>query len=222
MSKYRIGALTISQSPRFDLIEPLRITCPHCEIIEAGALDFVDVTALPDGHNAYYPLTTTLTDGTTVTLNRDFLSPPLQRALNHLEAQGVDISLLLCAGDFPDLVAEKLLVKPTDIAMRTLQAMGFEDVGVVSPIAIQNQPIKSKWLQAGFHAVVWTMPPKLSPEHQAHWIKTQCDLHPQVDCIVLDYVGYPTASIHTIQRMLDLPVFDLGHLAIANLSAIIS
>lgn len=217
----RIGALTISQTPRADLLAPLYEALSDDEIIEAGALDFADAADLPDGSNAFYPLITTLTNGELVTLDRDFLTPLLQQALSELESQDVAISILLCAGDFPDVYGDQLLIKPTDMAQQTLQAMAMTRVAVISPIKLQHRPIESKWIRAGFDVLVWTMPPDLSRQQQAEWINSQLQPHANINCVVLDYVGYPTDSILTLQQIVNVPVFDLGHLAIAAMKALL-
>ena len=216
----RIGALTISQSPRHDLLKPLRVMFPEYEIIEAGALDGIDTSDLPNGKDAPYPLTTTLTNGQHVTLDRDFLAPLVQKALNRLEAQNIDISILLCAGDFPDLLGHMPLIQPSHMAQKLLRAMGISQVGVISPIAIQVPAIEKKWIQAGFQVTVWVMPPKITVEQQAIWINSQVKRHHNLACVVLDYVGYPTESTLTLQKLVDIPIFDLGHLALSISSSL--
>lgn len=216
--KYRIGALTISQSPRPDLLTPLVEQFPEHTIIEAGALDHVDTSTLPDGTHAPYPLTTTLNNGDHVTLDRDFLAPLVQNALLRLDAQDIDICMLLCAGDFPNLVGNMPVIQPTQFAQHSLRAMGITHLAVISPIMIQVPPIEKKWTDAGFQPIVRTMP-QTTLEQQASWINSQCEAHPEVTCVVLDYVGYSTASTLTLQQLVRKPIFNLGHFAILALSA---
>ena len=218
---YRIGALTISQSPRHDLLKPIIKLFPEYDIIEAGALDNMDTDNLPDGTGAPYPLTTTLNNGIHVTLDHDFLAPLVQGAIYRLEAQDVDIIVLLCAGDFPDLVGNVPIVNPTDLAQKTLRAMGVHQLAVISPITIQVPPIENKWRGAGFQASIWVMPPKTTTEEQALLINSQLKAHSDITCIVLDYVGYPNESIITLQKLVDKPVFDLGHLALSVVSSLL-
>lgn len=218
---HKLGALTISQSPRHDLLAPLKSVFPEQDIIEVGALDALDTMSLPDGSNAFYPLTTTLKNGQNVTLDRDFLAPLVQDALNKLESKGVAVSVLLCAGDFPHLQGKRLLVKPTDIAQAVLRAMGLKHLAIMSPIAIQNRPIAEKWDRAGFDARVWTMPADMTITQQAGWINSQLAYNPDVACVVLDYVGYPTDAMLTLQKQVNKPLFELGHLAISALATLL-
>ena len=216
-----IGALTISQSPRRDLLAPVCAKFPEYNIIEVGALDDVDCHNLPDGNDATYPLTTTLNNGELVTLDRDFLTPLLQDGLDQLETQGVDFSILLCAGDFPFIKGEMPLFKPTDIAQNILRTIGIRYIAVISPIAIQQDPIHEKWEKAGFHPIVWTMPSDITPIEQAKWINSQLKARAEASCVVLDYVGYPSDSIQTLQRLVHKPIFELGHLALSMISSIL-
>jgi len=218
---FRIGALTISQSPRHDLLEPLRVMFPEHDIIEAGALDEMDRQVLPDGTYASYPLTTTLINGERVTLDRDFLAPLVQDALTRLEAQNINIAVLLCAGDFPDLRGNISVIQPTYMAQNILHGMGIKRLAVISPIAIQIPPIERKWTQAEFEPLVWMMPPNRTLEQQSIWINSQLETHSEVACVVLDYVGYPTKSILSLQKLVDKPIFDLGYLALSTVSTLI-
>jgi len=215
----RIGALTISQSPRYDLIDPLYNAFPDAEIIESGALDFADVSSLPDGSDAYYPLTTTLTNGDIVTLDRDFLIPLLQQACDAIQEQDVEATILLCAGDFwMDVIGENFFI-PTTVAQNVLQAMNMLNVFVVSPIISQNEPIKDKWEFEKFRPTVMTMPTDTDTSARIDWINQH--LTDEIDCVVLDYVGYPVEEILKLQQGVNKPLFELGQLAIATLYSII-
>ncbi|GEM_PF-1005551 len=216
MSK-RIGALTISQSPRHDLLKPLHRAFPDFEIIEAGALDFTDTSNLPDGYDAYYPLTTTLINGDVVTLDRDFLTPLVQTALVELERQVTDANILLCAGDFPDVTGHNL-VNPTQTAHNILQAMNMQNILVISPIELQNKPITDKWVNADFNPTVVTMPTNSDSNIRIEWINEQ--LNDKFNGVILDYVGYPIEEIHKLQKAINKPLFELGQLAIAALQSV--
>jgi len=215
----RIGALTISQSPRHDLTQPLHHAFPDAEIIEVGALDFIDVNNLHDGSDAYYPLTTSLNSGEVVTLDRDFLSPLLQDGLDDLKHRGVDATILLCAGDFRmDVIGENFVI-PTNVAQSILKTMNMTDMLVISPIELQNKPIKDKWLAKNFQPTVVTMPSDTSTAQRIDWINQQ--VTEKHSCIVLDYVGYPMEEVRKLQQGVNKPLFELGQLAIATLKSIL-
>ena len=85
----RIGALTIGQSPRPDLVSPLVRLMPDCEIIQAGALDGLTPEELPDISEAAYPLVTQMQNGAVVMVDESYIAPKLQQAQNLLDAKGV-------------------------------------------------------------------------------------------------------------------------------------
>lgn len=201
----RIAALTIGQSPRPDLLEPLRARLPDdVEILEVGALDPLLAATLPRPRarphpvTGRYPLTTRLRDGTLVTLDEADLAPLVQAALERGEDAGADVTLLLCAGGFGDATAHGALVRPFDAAVDRVRSIGARRIAVVVPIAEQAAPAIRKWANAGFDAVAIVGEPASAPRA------------PGVDAIVLDYVGHPAATVAALRERTDLPVLDLG------------
>ena len=214
MNRKRIGALTIGQVPRPDLVAPLQQMLPQCELVQAGALDNLTAADLPVVSGAKYPLVTRLRDGTLVRADESFLSPLLQNALNRLEVEKVVATVLLCAGSFNSLHSRQPLFKPFDIACATLKSMGVKKVGVVCPVKEQEPPIKQRWTAADFIPVVWTA--QIDTDN----INLPKDFSPEV--VVLDYVGHPTKAVLRLQAALDVPVLDLGHLTCSVLAGAMS
>jgi len=70
-----IGAITIGQSPRPDLLARLRshLQADGVTVVEMGALDALSVADLPGPAAGGYPLTTRLRDGSAVTVDEAFL-----------------------------------------------------------------------------------------------------------------------------------------------------
>ena len=114
----RLGAVTIGQSPRTDIIPELRtVLGAEIEIVEAGALDGLapeEIRALaPVGGDTV--LVTRLRDGSGVRVGHQHVVPRLVRRVEEIAAQ-VDAVLLLCTGSFhpfrteiPVLYPERLL-----------------------------------------------------------------------------------------------------------------
>ena len=79
MTEKVIGALTIGQSPRPDLVGPLNDRLPEgCQIIQAGALDGLTAASLPPIDDTTYPLTTRMRDGSLVMVEESFLATRLR------------------------------------------------------------------------------------------------------------------------------------------------
>lgn len=218
MLNKNIGALTIGQSPRPDLVAPLIQRLPvGYQVIQAGALDGLSTKSLPPISSATYPLSTRLLDGTLVIVEEAFLAAKLQVALDLLEAQAVLATLLLCAGTFAELSGTRPLFKPFTVCCDVLQTGGMQTIGLIAPIKEQEVPIRQRWQSAGFQTVVWTADLTRQDKQFARQLAIQIETN-KLECIVLDYVGHPTWVVQQLQKFCSVPVIDLGQLAVAILS----
>ncbi len=216
-----IGALTIGQSPRPDLVSPLRDRLPaKCKILQAGALDGLTKAALPVIHSETYPLTTRMGDGSSVIIEESFLAARLQQALDQLEEQGVMATILLCAGTFSDLKGMRPLFKPFAIGRALIKSLGLHRIGLIAPMKEQEAPIRERWQAAGFQPTVWTADLARQDEGFIHQLNEQVEVH-RLECIVLDYVGHSEPLVCQLRETADIPLIDLGQLAIAALSSVL-
>lgn len=221
MSQKRIGALTIGQSPRPDLVVPIENLLPDCEIIQAGALDDLTPGDLPDPSKAAYPLATQMRTGQAVLVDETFIAPKLQQALDRLESSGVVATLLLCAGTFADLQSKLPLFVPFKICYRVLGALQMTTIGLITPVIEQETLIQARWERKGWQPTVWSA--DLEKQDQAFYrqlierIRTK-----NLDCIVLDYVGNPAKQVEQLQNAVEIPVIDIGQLAMVTLASTLS
>jgi protein AroM len=214
----RIGALTIGQSPRPDLISPLVQLMPDCEIIQAGALDGLAPEELPDISGAAYPLVTQMDNGAVVMVDENFIAPKLQHAQNRLDSKGVAATLLLCAGTFANLHGIQSIYKPFDIACSVLNALNMKSIGLIAPVRKQEAPIRQRWESMGWEPAVWTA--DLGNQDRAFHQQLSARINEyDLDCIVLDYVGHPLEQVVQLQRSIKHPVIDLGYLAMTILAS---
>src|SRR5699024_5025846 len=108
----KLGVLTIGQSPRLD-ISPLftEVLDNKVEVVERGALDSLDEEGLkniqPRKNDTTY--VSKLRNGAAIKINKDKLLPLLQKELDFLEDE-VDMTMMLCTGDFPELYSNKLII----------------------------------------------------------------------------------------------------------------
>ena len=102
----KVGAITIGQSPREDVIQDLLpLMDDRVELIQAGALDGLtreDIRAFAPGQEDYV-LISQLQDGSPVMFAERYILPRLQQCIELLEEQGAELILFLCTGDFPDV-----------------------------------------------------------------------------------------------------------------------
>ena len=218
MSKKRIGALIIGQSPRLDLVAPLEQLLPDFEILQAGALDDVRRDDLTGVTKAAYPLVTRMQNGDAVMVEESFIAPRLQQALTRVETKDAVATILLCAGTFADLHAKKPLFKPFDIGYSVLRALNIKTVGLITPIVEQEVPICQRWKSVGLQPFVWTA--DLGKQDKVFQQQLIEYVHKYgLESIVLDYVGHPIDQVRQLQASIDLPVFDLGYLAMVTLAS---
>jgi len=213
----KLGVIVIGQSPRPDLVDPLRAMLPKDEILEIGALDDTDLGGVSDPTRMRYPLMTLLRDGSRVVVDESELTPLLQRALERLEGQGAAVSLLACAGPFAEVRGLTPLVRPFVVASSTLHSLGIQHIGVVCPSQAQKDPCFRKWTEAGFHSTVWA--PDEGESHQPSAYRVAGRMSREIECVVLDYVGYSSGYRQAIWSATGLPTLDVGHLAISAIAS---
>lgn len=114
----RIGIATIGQSPRDDIIpEMRRVLGRNVEVLERGALD--DYTVEEAKRLERKPgeglLVTRLRDGTELDVSPGIVVPLVQKRIEELEKEGVELTLVLCTGKFPSFKSKRLIVYPSEI-----------------------------------------------------------------------------------------------------------
>jgi hypothetical protein len=206
-----VAAYTIGQTPRPDLIEDLTVRFDSVRFEIVGVLDDLTKDQIPNCGPNGYPLETRLRDGARVVVDSAFLEPLLQRAINGLD-ESVAVHLVLCAGAFPSLTAQKTLIQPFQVAVTELAGRGLKSLEVIVPFREQERPALQKWEASGFSCrthVLGDQPDDLSV---TRWLSGR--LHAtSADALVFDYVGFPAAIADEVAAEIDMPVFDLGHLA---------
>lgn len=146
----RIGAITIGQAPRTDIlldVEP--ILGPDIELIQAGALDGMTLeevqTLRPDGTGN--TLVSRMCDGTAVALQEQKILPLMQQRINELEDRGVSAILIMCTGEFPEtFISGVPLIYPSKMICNIIASLNnVKSLGVITPDADQIPDIERKW-----------------------------------------------------------------------------
>lgn len=203
-----IGAVTIGQSPRVDLVpELLSILGPGIEIKEAGALDGLskaEIAAFAPKDEDYV-LVTRLADGSSVKVAEQYITPRLKDKIQELFEQGIEVVALLCTGEFPEMVGQGLLVLPQPILYNVTEAVapGLK-LGVVSPAVDQIPQSQRRWRQVGTEQVMVAASPYDDPvelEQVAQTLKEQ-----SVELVVLDCMGYTLDMQERVRTITGAPV----------------
>jgi hypothetical protein len=225
MSAHVVGTYTIGQTPRPDLAEELTGRLPSVRFEIAGALDGLERADIPPCPRGGYPLETRLRDGTRIVVDAAFVEPLLETRVGDLDRL-VSAHLILCAGPFPGLAASarrsasrgsaKALVLPFEAAARELSTRRLHRLDVVVPFDGQAAPAADKWGGAGFACRVHSLTDRPGHRSVAEWISGLV-ARARAQAVVFDYVGFPADFLDEIATEVDLPVFDLGRLALDEL-----
>tara|TARA_B100000470_G_scaffold27375_1_gene17926 strand:+ start:530 stop:1198 length:669 start_codon:yes stop_codon:yes gene_type:complete len=210
-----VGIYTIGQTPRPDLVENLKRVAHTFRFELRGALDDLGEDKVPVCGPGGYPLETRLRDGTRVVVDAAFLGQRLQEAITKWDDR-VSAHLVLCAGSFPYLRARKMLILPFDCAVSHFAACGLRSLEVVVPFAAQVTSSVRKWEAAGFSCRAHVLPDRSASGFVERWLPESVG-ETSADALVIDYVGLPATDLKKAQTEMDIPVFDLGHLAIDSL-----
>ncbi len=212
-----VGALTIGQSPRPDVLSVVGEILEGVEIVQAGALDGLtdsEIEALAPGP-ADYVLVSRLRDGREAVLGRDRISGLVQQALDRLAAR-TDLVLFLCTGEFPGLRCERLLVEPS-AALRGFVAAAAAGrvLGVIIPHPDQAAPARGRWEEIGRSALVEPASPYRPADFEAAARSLRAG---GAEVIVMDCMGYSTAQKRVVTEASGLPTI-LAASAVARVVA---
>lgn len=205
----RVGFVTIGQSPRSDVLAPLRPLLHGIEIIEAGALDDLSRAEIdrlaPTGPAPV--LVTRLRNGDHVVLDKSRLMPHLESAIAGLYRQGAGIVVLLCTADFPSLTPPGLLLPAQAVLHHTVDAvLPRGKLGVLVPLAEQADQSRARFVAPGREVMVVAASPyaadaltqaRAAGAELAAW---------QPQLVVLDCLGYSEAVRAELARVVACPI----------------
>lgn len=204
----RVGAVTIGQSPRDDVIPEIKeITGPNVEFVECGALDGLSLEQVrrlaPKAGD--YVLVTRMRDGMSVTLAERHIILKLRECVQKLEKAKVDLVAMLCTGVFPELRSRKLILRPDRLLEQTVRAMIEKGtIGVVTPTEEQITQAHAKWKRLGLNVIVDHALPYATEEQVTAVARRLAKT--EVDLIVLDCIGFNTMMKKTVRDITKKPV----------------
>jgi protein AroM len=203
-----LGAVTIGQSPRIDVIPELRtILGVGADVIEAGALDGLtleEVKRLAPGPGDHV-LVTRMADGAAVKIAGKHILPLMQEKIDGLVGRGADVVALLCTGEFPEFRCDKLLVVPQKVMLHVATAVveGFR-LGVMLPDADQVPQGIRRWSAVTLDVFIEPASPYGNPEavdRAARRLRER-----GVGAIVMDCIGYTLAMKEKVREITGAPV----------------
>lgn len=207
MSHQRMGVVVIGQSPRPTIAaEIAAVLSPDMDIDLRGALDGMsraEIDAIPpsDGHDALFTL---LPDGDAVIISKKAVEARADRQLARLRQEGIGIAMLACTGKFPNLDPEGLVILPSAVLHKMVEAvLPRGRLGVFSPLPEQTALIHEKWRRPGIEVFGVTLRPGSGDDEVDQAAKAMAAHRP--DLVVLDCMGYNRANKARLRRVYQGP-----------------
>lgn len=207
--KKKLGAITIGQSPRVDVIpEMVEFLGDNVEVIEAGALDgltYEDILAFQPEDDDYV-LVSKLKDGKSVKFAERYILPRLQECIDKLEREGADVILFICTGVFPDIFkSKKPILYPQKILHGvTPQLVDKGKLAVITPDKDQVLQSQKKWGETGVEAIAVPASPYTKEDELSSAILAL--KKKDIDVIVMDCIGYNEAMKKKVSEGTEKPV----------------
>jgi protein AroM len=205
----RVATITIGQSPRVDLIPEIsKLMRDDIEIIEYGILDpytYEEAKNMlrPDkGDNV---LVSRMRNGRQIEMKEELVPVLIQKCINNIEREGINIILLLCTGKFPKLEYKGLLLEPFLLLHSIVKDVASGKIGVIVPDNSQIDQSIEYWEEGGNEIFVRAVSPYKSffdnIEKEALDFKKE-----ELSLIVLDCMGYSLEMKEKVKEITGKPV----------------
>jgi protein AroM len=205
----KLGAVTIGQSPREDVVPEIReILGTKVKIIERGALDRLNLEEirLLSPNQSDELLITRMRDGTEVRVARRHIVPRMKEAVSELVAESIEIVLMLCTEEFSEVRSSAILLHPGRMIRNIVNAVMEEGrLGVVLPSADQIPIMKERWKCCYRDVVIDAVSPYTATETELAEVGMRMR-HSQVDLVVFDCIGFNRKAKSIFREILKKPV----------------
>ena len=204
----KIGALTIGQSPRNDLIPEIEAFFKGAEIIQLGALDGLSKEQIadlaPSGDDEI--LVSKLKDDSWALMAESKIISLLQERTDELCRRGVSLIVLLCTGMFSkELVASVPVIYPQKLLYSIVPILaGGRKLGIISPDPKQTEQNYERWQKVSDNIVVAALNPydkSNAPGKAAQYLKEN-----GAEVVVLDCMGFTIAIKEKMAELMGVPV----------------
>lgn len=202
--KIKIGAITIGQSPRVDIMEDVnKVLGEEFKIIERGALDlfdyeYVEKNFCPEDGDVV--LVSRMRDGREVKLGEKKIIPLLQESIFYLEKQQCKMILMMCTGKFPKFQHGVLLIRPQELLhVVTGKISDGDKIGLIIPHVDQVEIIKKWWNQFGVEVEIEVASPYGEKSNIKKVAETFIDK--DVSLIFMDCMGYSVEMKREVRRI---------------------
>ena len=208
MQQQRMGVVVIGQSPRPSVANEIAaVLSPGLQIDLRGALDGMTraaIDAIPpvDGADALFTL---LPNGDAVTISKQAVEKRAAIQMQKFASEGVRVAMLACTGKFPNLAPEGLVILPSAVVHKMVEAvLPRGRLGVFSPLKEQTALIARKWERENIEVVGLTLQPGSDVAAVDEAAQKMAALSP--DLVVMDCMSYTRANKARVRLAYDGPV----------------
>jgi protein AroM len=192
----RIGVVVIGQSPRPTVASEIAtVLSPGIGIDLRGALDGmsraeIDAIKPSDGADSLFTL---LPSGDSVVISKKEVETRAAVQLARFRQEGIFVTMLACTGKFPNFAPEGLVILPSAVLHRLVEAVLPKGrLGVFSPLPEQTALIDKKWQRDSIEVVGVTLRPGSDDAAVDEAARTMAELAP--DLVVMDCMSYTSAN----------------------------
>ena len=202
-----LGIVTIGQAPRDDIASLFAAHAPAgTKVILRGALDGlsdaeVDALKPESGADTLY---TRLRGGRDVKISKKAVIARSPAALAKLRADGCDVLVYACTGDFPPLPGDEGVLFPSRV-LNGLAAglLPHGRLGLLIPLAEQGEKLGAKWARPGLEVVAEALAPSAGAR-EAEQAARRLAAH-KPDLVAMDCMSYTPATKDWVKGPLGVP-----------------
>ncbi|WP_185907946.1 AroM family protein [Psychrobacillus soli] len=219
-----ICVITIGQTPRTDMIPPLRSYLPNdTRIIEKGVLDSLVIEEIQHlfVEEGQTTLVSRLTNGNSVVVSKEKIIPIIQQLIDECQKSEIDLILLACTGKFPLFSSEIPVIYPDFLLNYAVKGLLREgELGVIVPLIEQSEMIQDKWKEVNFKTCITSTSP-YNGTHEELVQATKRLNESQVQAILLDCMGYSNEMKNIIREHTTKPIIVARNIIYANLAELL-
>lgn len=204
---FKIGAVTVGQSPRADVVPEMLGLLGNVELEQRGALDGMsgeEIAAIAPQPGEYV-LVTRLCDGSSVRIAEKHILQRIQSHIDDLVNNGAEGILMLCTGEFPGFQCTKPILYPQRLLQHFVAGtVADRTVGILTPDISQVPQATRRWKENGVKEVL--VEPASPYGDPANVIKAAHTLKERgAQVIIMDCIGYTCVMKQEIVKQTGLP-----------------
>ena len=203
----KLGIVTIGQAPRDDIAALFAAQAPAgTEVVLRGALNGlsdaeVDTLRPENGADTLY---TRLRGGRDVKISKQAVIARSPAALAKLRADGCDVLVYACTGEFPPMPGDENVLFPSRVLNGLATGLLPRGrLGLLIPLAEQGEKLASKWARPGLEVVAEALAPSAGADEARAAAARLAAKKP--DLVAMDCMSYTPATKDWVKGPLGVP-----------------